>query len=459
MPPRPINTLFAVTPSLQNLKSGSPSKAFFLALGVFGAAALVGAIVSYLLSRIIVVRGIRALLRRSKREWPKHLLEEKLFAKLALLVPGILLYVLAIFFLPEVGSSTSSPGMVVADWIRRLLILYLIVVAAILVEAVLDCVQNVYRSLTVSEEVPIKGFLQAAELVAYVVCLVLAVAVLARIDLWKALAAIGGIGLILTWVFKDSIHALVACIQIISIDLVARGDWISMPKFGADGVVKDIGLHVVTVENFDKTIVAIPTSALIAEPFRNWQGMKLAGVRRIKRAIYIDVNSIQFCDSKMLARFERFHLLADRIRTKREEVRAFNEQRNINTRLPINGRKLTNIGTFRAYVEEYLRNHEAILKEQQDEDGTVKPLTCLVRQLPPGREGLPIEIYAFCRETGLAAYEQVQADIFDHLLAVVPLFDLKIFQDPTGHDFSASFDRAEKQPGTTRARQNSRAQA
>ncbi len=208
--------------------------------------------------------------------------------------------------------------------------------------------------------------------------------------------------------------------------MVACGDWIEMPKYGADGDVLDVSLTTVKVSNWDKTITTIPTYALISESFKNWRGMQVSGGRRIKRAVYIDVNTIKFCDEDMLNRFSKIRYISEYIEKKKQEITKYNIERKVDDSDLVNRRRLTNIGTFRAYVIAYLRNHPMI---NQD-------MTFLIRQLALADHGLPIEIYVFCKDKVWANYESIQADIFDHILAIIPEFDLKIFQIPSGSDFS-----------------------
>jgi len=243
-----------------------------------------------------------------------------------------------------------------------------------------------------------------------------------------AVGLLGGLGAmtaVLILVFKDTILGLVASFQISTTNLVRVGDWIEMPKFGADGTVTDISLHTIRVQNWDKTISTVPTYSLISDSFKNWRGMEESGGRRIKRSINIDVNSIKFCTEEMIERFTRYQYITEYIREKKEELARYNTERKIDTTFLVNGRHMTNVGTFRAYVEAYLRNHPDI---RQD-------MTFLVRQLHPGEHGLPIEIYVFSKIQEWAKYESLQADVLDHILAVVPQFDLRVFQQPTGADF------------------------
>jgi miniconductance mechanosensitive channel len=220
---------------------------------------------------------------------------------------------------------------------------------------------------------------------------------------------------------------LVASFQITATNLVRLGDWIEVPKYGADGDVIDISLHTIRVQNWNKTISTIPTYALISETFKNWRGMEESGGRRIKRSIYIDVNSIKFCDEEMIERFSKYEFIADYVQGKKDELARYNTERKVDTSFLVNGRHMTNVGTFRAYTEAYLKNHPDVHPS----------LTFLVRQLQPTEHGLPIEIYVFSKVQAWAKYEAIQADIFDHLLAVVPLFDLRVYQRPSGRDFQA----------------------
>ena len=243
---------------------------------------------------------------------------------------------------------------------------------------------------------------------------------------WAIMTGIGAVTAIILLIFKDTILSFVASIQISSYDLIKVGDWIEVPKYNADGDVVDIALHTVKVQNFDKTITVIPTYKLIEESFKNWRGMRLTGGRRIKRSIFIDQSSVTFCTKEMLDKFENYGLITEYLRTKREELKKYNSENKINEDYLVNGRRLTNLGVFRVYLKKYLGSREDINKD----------LTFLVRQLAPGYHGIPIELYVFAGTTTWVEYEEIQADIFDHLLAVVPQFELKIFQDPTGHDFN-----------------------
>jgi miniconductance mechanosensitive channel len=230
---------------------------------------------------------------------------------------------------------------------------------------------------------------------------------------------------VLILVFKDTILGFVASIQLSANNMVNVGDWISMPKYNADGDVIDIGLNTVKVQNWDKTIATIPTYALVSESFNNWKGMEESGGRRIKRSINIDMKSVGFLDQDQIEKFRKYYLLADYITAKEKEIAEYNSSLEVDDSVVTNGRRMTNLGTFRAYLENYLHNHP---KVNQD-------MTLLVRHLQPTDKGMPLEIYLFSKDQVWANYEAIQADIFDHILAIMPQFGLRVFQSPTGDDF------------------------
>ncbi len=288
----------------------------------------------------------------------------------------------------------------------------------------MSSIVEIYRTLEVSKTRPIKGYIQVAKIFLYVVGGVSVLTTLMGRSPWGVLSGIGAMTAVILFVFKDTILGLVAGMQLAWNDMLRPGDWIAMPKYGADGTVTDISLHTVKVQNWNKTVATVPTYALISESFVNWRGMEESGGRRIKRSISIDLSSIKFCTEEMLDRFEKFQFLTEYIRSKREEIAADNKKHDFDPSQKVNGRRLTNLGTFRAYMKAYLEHHPKIRRD----------MTFLVRHLPPTEHGLPIEIYVFSSDQAWANYEAIQADIFDHLFAVIPEFDLRVFQYPTGND-------------------------
>jgi len=293
-------------------------------------------------------------------------------------------------------------------------------------DALLNAGMAIYQHSPGREHIPIRGIVQAVKLVALLFCLILTLSQLANRSPLFFISGLGALTAILLLIFKDSILGLVAGVQITTMDLVRRGDWIEMPKHGADGDVIDVSLTTVRVQNWDKTITTIPAYELVASSFRNWRGMSESGGRRICRAIPIDLNSIRFVDEELLRHLYGIRLLRPYLEQKVREIEEHNRQHISSEEIKVlaNGRRLTNIGTFRAYCIAYLRNHPAI---HQD-------MTFLVRQMEPTAEGLPLQIYVFVKDTRWAVYEAIQADIFDHLLAVLPEFDLHSFQLPAGRD-------------------------
>jgi miniconductance mechanosensitive channel len=362
---------------------------------------------------------LSVFIRRTKTSWDDALLERRVFHRAAHIAPAIVFY----------WFAGSFPG--IDSLIERLSMIYIIVVVGLVLSAVMNAVVDVYRTLEVARNRPIKGFVQLGQIILAVLLVILSIAILFEQSPLALLGGFGAMTAVLLLVFKDTILGLVASFQISATNIVRLGDWIEMPKYGADGDVIDISLHTIKVQNWNKTISSIPTYALISDTFKNWRGMEESGGRRIKRSINLDVSSIKFCDVEMIERFSRYEFIADYIQAKKDELSQYNAELKIDTTYLVNGRHMTNIGTFRAYAEAYLKNHPQIHQG----------MTFLVRQLQPTEYGLPIQIYVFSKVQAWASYEAIQADIFDHLLAVVPMFDLRIFQSPSGSDFSRLLTR------------------
>jgi miniconductance mechanosensitive channel len=388
----------------------------FLARTIAIVLILILSAVLFLITRKLVAAGFRYLIRRTETTRDDFLLERRIFSKLSHLVPALSLYVLLPMAL-EGHEELSSVA-------RSLVLIYMILAGVIIVDSLLGAAQDIYETFDVAKEIHIKAFVQILKVGIYFLGFILVVSVVVNKTPLYLLSGLGALTAVLMLIFKDSILGFVAGIQLIANKMVSKGDWIEMPKYGADGDVLDIALTTVKVQNWDKTITTIPTYALISESFKNWRGMKESGGRRIKRSIYLDMNTIKFCDEDMLERFSKIQFIREYIDRKKAEIAAFNRELHVDDSCLVNGRKLTNVGTFRAYVEAYLRNHPQIHQR----------MTFLVRQIAPSPEGVPLEIYVFCRDTVWANYEAIQADIFDHLLAVIPEFDLRAFQSPGGGD-------------------------
>ncbi|MFH2005464.1 MAG: mechanosensitive ion channel family protein [bacterium] len=399
---------------LRGLGLGPETTLVLTWVSIGGGIVVLSFLANYLAQKVILV-ALGRIAKKSKTTWDDVLVEHQVFTRLSHLAPALVVY-FAARFLPEIRSG-----------LERVCTVYMILVGLSVSYAFLNAMVDIYRTLAISKRRPIKGFVQVAKVILTIVLGAASIAVLMDKSPWLLLSGFGAMTAILLLVFKDSILGLVASVSLSANDMVAPGDWISMPKFGADGDVIDMTLTTVKVQNWDKTVTTIPAYALVADSFKNWRGMSESGGRRIKRALYIDMSSIGFCSDELLGRLERVELLKDYLAKKKEEVSAHNSERKVDTSEPINGRRLTNIGTFRAYVVEYLRAHPEVHQE----------MTFLVRHLEPGALGLPLEIYVFSRDQAWANYEAITADIFDHLLAVVPQFGLRLYQQPTGADIRA----------------------
>lgn len=387
----------------------------YLQYGLNAIILLAVAVLVNILAKRVLVQAICALASKTKANWDDILAEHKVFHRMSHLAPGLVIYFGCIVLFPEA----------VAEPIQRVAMAYMTIMLLLSITTFLTAMVDVYRTLDVAKDRPIKGIIQSIEIIIWVVGGVTTLAMLLGQSPWKFLTGIGALSAVLLLIFKDSILGLVASFQVSSNNIVRIGDWIEMPKYGADGDVVDISLNTVKVQNWDKTVSTIPTYALIADPVKNWRGMSESGGRRIKRAINIDMNTVTFCTDEMLDRYEKFEHLAETIKQRRQEVNDFNSGRDVDPEPLINGRRLTNLGTFRAYVIGYLGNHPMIRDD----------MTFLVRQLAPTDRGLPIEIYVFSRDQVWANYESIQADIFDHIIASIPEFDLAVFQSPSGRDF------------------------
>ncbi|WP_074349545.1 mechanosensitive ion channel domain-containing protein [Proteiniborus sp. DW1] len=372
---------------------------------------LICIVVNFIVKKIIL-KILSKYIEKNKFKWDDYLLQRKVFEKLSMIIPGIIVYSFAHFF----GSFSEI--------IQRFSRVYILIITMTVVNSVVDALHDIYKTHPVSKQRPIKGIIQVFKIGFYIIMGIVIIASLIGESPIILLSGIGALTAVFTLVFKDSILGLVAGIQLSANDMLQIGDWIEMPKYGADGDVIDISLNTVKVQNFDKTIVTIPSYALISDSFRNWRGMREAGGRRVKRSIYIDVNTIKFCSKEMIEKFKKVHFLTEYILNKEKEIEQYNKANNINDELLINGRHLTNIGTFRIYIENYLKNHPMVHKH----------MIHMVRHLPPGEHGLPLELYLFINDTNWVNYEKAQADIFDHILAVTDLFELKLFQSPSGHD-------------------------
>ena len=364
-----------------------------------------------------IVSALAYVISRSKTKWDDAILRQRVLNRIAHLAPALVIYILTPLAL--VGFDP------VIVFIRSALLIYMIIILMLVLDSLLSTAEDIYQNFRAAKEIPIKGLIQVMKIAVYFLAAVFVISILLNKTPVYLLSGIGALAAVMMLVFRDSILGFVAGIQLAANRMVSVGDWIEMPKYGADGDVLEVALTTVKVQNWDKTITTIPTYALISESFKNWRGMAESGGRRIKRSLNIDMSSIRFCDEEMLERYEKIQYISEYIEQKKQELKEFNQLTNVDNASLANGRRMTNIGTFRAYIVAYLLHHPMINKD----------MTFLVRQLPSTQYGLPIEIYVFSKDKVWANYEAIQADIFDHILAVVPEFDLRVYQNPTGADF------------------------
>ena len=375
---------------------------------------LFAALANFIAKRVIV-RGIRYLVTKLKTSNQSIFAQHSIIRRLANLVPALVV-MNGITTIPHL-----SPKLIMFIQMGAQAFIFLTI--ALTISEVLNIFNLIYQRNPKSRNKPIKGYLQLIKLILFVVCGLMILGTFLKKDVFTLLAGFGAMAAVLMLVFQNTILSLVASVQIASYDMVRIGDWIEMPSLNADGDVIDMSLHTVTVQNFDKTFTTIPTNKLVTDTFRNWRGMSNAGCRRIKRSLFVDQSSVHFMSDEEQQKLKEFLLLDQYLDAKQSEIEDFNKHLSNQSRY--NQRRLTNLGTFRAYVEFYLKQHQGIAQNQ----------TLLVRQLQPISEGLPLEIYAFAITTAWASYEAIQSDIFDHLIAIIPEFGLRIYQAPSGHDF------------------------
>lgn len=378
---------------------------------------LVLALLATLATRRILIRFIHHVVRGNRMRWDDALVNNHFFNRLSWFVPVVIFHVAQDLLLPP-----DSQG---ADILRRLIVGSFVLVGVGSINGLLNSVNDIYRSLHGRTGKTIRGYIDATKIVVYVLGIIFLIAVLTDRSPWGLLSVMGGLTAVTMLVFRDSILGFIASIQLTGTDMIRVGDWIEMGSYDADGDVIEISIHSVRVRNWDKTITTIPTYALISKSFKNWRGMSESGGRRIKRSLHLDMTSIRFLSDEELDKLAKVQLLTDYIRTRQQEIEQYNQKHGVDPSMIINGRRQTNAGIFRAYVIAYLKQNPKLHKN----------MTFLVRQLKPGPDGLPIQIYVFSNDQVWARYEAIQADIFDHLIAALPQFDLRVFQQPSGYDF------------------------
>ena len=379
---------------------------------------LMGAAAVHLIIRVWIIRLLHKLDEKTESEWYAVILKHKLPQRALFIVPLVIIYN-GLNLVPEFQDEATN-------FVIRVTAAAMILVGARVIDAFLSSVHTLYLMNAGPDKAPIKSYIQLGKVIVYVFAGLFIVSSLADKSPWYFLTGIGAAMALILLLFRDTLLSLVASVQLTKNDLIRVGDWIEMPQFGADGNVIDIALNTVLVQNFDKTISVIPTHKFLEHSFRNWRGMKETGGRRIMRSLNIDITTIRFLTYREIERLKESHLLKEYIEEKMADVHDYNKEHLKHSSSTLtNGRWLTNVGTFRAYIIEYLKKHPNARKE----------LTMLVRQLEPTDKGLPLQVYLFVDTTVWAEYEGIQSDIFDHLLAIAPEFGLNVFQQPTGRDF------------------------
>ncbi len=369
------------------------------------------------LTKNILLKIVTRLVKKTKTQLDDILLEKKVFHKLSHFAPAIIIYFTIEFAFPD------APGTVA--FLKQLTFIYMLFVCLLVINAFLSAINSIY-DITIGKNkgTSIKSYIQVLKIIITIIFILIMLSLLLNKEIGYFLTGMGAMTAIFMLVFKDSILGLVGGIQLTTNDMIRIGDWIEMPSRNADGDVIEVTLNTVKIRNFDMTISTIPTYALVSESYRNWRGMSESGGRRIMRNIYIDQKSVKFCTQEMLDKFSEFYLLKDYIATKITEIEEYNKKHGLINNTVVNGRKLTNLGMFRQYIKMYLKNNQNI---NQD-------MLSLVRHLAISEKGIPMQVYTFSRLKSWPEYEAVQADIFDHLLAIIPEFELKVFQLPTGED-------------------------
>lgn len=376
---------------------------------------LVAILCNWIVKRILV-RGLYRVLNATQFGQEAQIQHNGIIKRLANIVPALVLSS-GVTLIPDLPDSAASV-------VRNVCGAFIVLTIALALSALLDIINTLYQRRPEAHLRPIKGYMQVLKILTFVIATILMVATLIDRSPLILLSGLGAMAAVLMLIFQDTLLSLVASVQISSSDIIRVGDWVEMPQLNADGDVIDIALHTVKVQNWDKTISTIPTRRFITDPFKNWRGMQECGGRRIKRCLYLDQTSIGFLDQETIVRLQGFKLLKQYLKSKHSELLSWNSELADDNQEPANTRRITNIGTFRAYVEHYLRQHPAIHQQ----------MTQLVRQLSPTADGLPLELYCFTNTTSWGRYESIQSDIFDHMLAILPEFNLRVFQHPSGAD-------------------------
>jgi len=394
----------------------SQGLAAFVKMFMFLIVTLLISYLSDIIVRKLIISILTTIIKRSKTKIDDIFLERKVFNRLSHLAPALIIF----FLTPLIFQDWPA----LIDHVQNGAYVYMILIGLLFADSFISALHEVYISLPISKHRPIKGYVQIVKIGIYFIAIIIIIATVFGKSPKGLLTALGTAAAVLILVFKDTILGFVASIQLSANKMVKPGDWISMPAHNADGTVLEISLNTIKVQNWDNTITTVPTYACISESFYNWKGMEESGGRRIKRSVIIDMKSIKFCTPEMIKKFKKIQILRDIIEKKEKELDEHNKKNEIDNSILVNGRRMTNIGIFRAYIGAYLHNHPKINNE----------MTSMVRQLQPTDKGLPLQIYVFSNDKRWVEYEIIQSDIFDHILAVAPEFELRVFQNPSGYD-------------------------
>ncbi len=371
-------------------------------------------LLAYLLARLIFGRGLTYVASLTKNKYDDIIIQKLRPKRASLLIPFILLYVFA--YIDQDYQTV----------VKKVALFFILWLSVLSVNGLINAINQIYESRPSYSGVSIQGYLEIAKILFIAVGIILSITVMTNESPLLLLSGLGALTAVLLIVFQDTIMSLVASVQISTQNLVKEGDWLEVPSYDADGVVTNVSLYSIKVQNWDKTISIVPTRKIVESGYKNWRGMEESGGRRIMRAIPLDQNSIKFCTPKMISRYGKIDLIRAEVAERQKSVTAYQKGKRAND-LPLDGPQITNVEIFRTYVEAYLRNHPKIHNDKMD---------FVIRELAPGSAGLPIELYVFTKTTKWDEYECIQAEIVDHLLAAASFFDLRIFQQPTGADFA-----------------------
>ena len=416
-----FETIDRLLQELFDLTGISPAYADVFIPGVMLIVILFWSYLLFLITRQILKTVVARIVRRTRSHWDDALLKYNVFSRVAYLVPAYVAYKLIPYALDDYPDLMS--------FLLLALQIYSLIIILLVANAIFDAILGIYNQYSVSKYKPIKGYLQVGKIIVYIFIFIWILSVLIGQNPLILIGGLGAFSAVLMLVFQDTLLGLVGGVQLSANDMLRPGDWITMQKYDADGTVTDITLTTVKVQNWDKTISTLPAYSLFTESFKNWRGMEESGGRRIKRSISIDMNTVRFCTREMLEKYKKIRYINEYVESKEVEIEQYNLERGFDTRVMVNGRRQTNIGVFRAYLGAYLMNHPDVHKD----------MTFLIRHLQPTEKGLPIEIYIFSKVQAWADYEGIQADIFDHILAIIPEFDLRVFQYPT-NTFTPAID-------------------